>query len=279
MKLRIQYATKYRYTEAVSFSPHIFRLLPKADLHLKVERFDFSTNAGADVQQRRDLFDNIVAHCFYPGTAQALWARLEMVLRVEERNPFHFLLAPHATELPFAYQPREAAVLAPYLQRQSHPVEFPFWKLERGATIARLLELNAALQEHLRYERREEGAAWTPAETLAAGRGACRDFAVLLAETLRGVGIAARLASGYLWETGEGRRVAEGALHAWTEAYLPGAGWVGIDPANGIFCNHLHITAATGLTPEDIAPITGRYFSERPVESSMSASLQLEAST
>jgi transglutaminase-like putative cysteine protease len=277
MKLRIQYATEYRYSEAVSFSPHIFRLLPKADLHLKVERFDFKTNEHADVQQRRDLFDNIVAQCFYPGTAPALWARLEMELQLEEKNPFHFLLAPYAAELPFTYQAREAAVLAPYLRHQSHPVELPFWKPERGATVARLLELNAALQEHIRYERREEGAAWTPAETLAAGYGACRDFAVLLAETLRGTGIAARLASGYLCETGNARKTAEGALHAWTEAYLPGAGWVGIDPANGIFCNHLHITAATGLTPEDIAPISGRYFSDRQVGSSMSTSLQLEA--
>ena len=103
--------------------------------------------------------------------------------------------------------------------------------------------------DHLAYERREEGVAREPAETIALGRGACRDFAVLLAVLLRQMGVAARLASGYMVETGERERRAEGALHAWTEAYLPGAGWIGLDPTNGILCDHHHILAAVGLEP------------------------------
>lgn len=275
MKIRIRYFTEYRYEEAVSFSPHIFRLLPKADLHLAVEKLDFATNDGADVQQRRDLFDNIVASCFYPDLQRSLWLRLGMELRLQERNPFHFLLAPHASEVPFIYDAHERRVLEPYLALQHQRVELPFWRLQPKATVPALVELNAAIHEHLQYERREEGAPWNPSETLHAGRGACRDFAVLLAETLRAIGIAARLASGYLCEPGDGAKRAEGALHAWTEAYLPGAGWVGLDPANGIFCNHLHITAATGLTPDDVAPVSGRYFASRQVASEMTASLEV----
>src|SRR5690606_25617776 len=99
---------------------------------------------------------------------------------------------------------------------------------------------------------------------------------VLLADTLRRAGIAARLASGYLWEEpSEAERRAEGALHAWTEAYLPGAGWVGLDPTNGVFCNHHHITAAVGLTPEDVEPISGHYYADRHVPSEMSVTLEL----
>jgi len=135
--------------------------------------------------------------------------------------------------------------------------------------------LNSAIHDHLAYERRDEGAAYTPEETLRLGRGACRDFAVLLAEVARGLGLAARLASGYLCEFGSAEKRAEGALHAWTEIYLPGAGWVGFDPTNGYLCNHHHITAAVGFTPEDISPILGRYFHPTPVAGSMTASLQI----
>ena len=276
MKVTIRYHTEYLYDEAVSFSPHTFRLFPKADTHTSVERLVFETNKGAQVQHRRDLFDNMVASCFYPGLYPALWVRLEIDLRVQEKNAFQFLLASHALELPFQYEPRERLTLEPFLHPLNPRVELPFWKFRPQPTVSSLIELNTALFEKLRYERRDEGVARTPAETLAAGGGACRDFAVLLAETLRGIGVAARLASGYLWEgnsTGEKR--AEGALHAWTEAYLPGAGWVGLDPANGVFCNHNHIAAAVGLTPDDVAPITGHYYADHPVSSRMSASLQL----
>ena len=280
MKLSIRYETSYRYERAVSFSPHIFRLLPKPDAHLAVERLVFRTNDGADVQHRRDLFDNIVASCFYPALGETLSASVEIDLRLGEKNPFHFLLASHALECPFAYEPQEQRILAPFLEGGAAPVELPFWKVSRGPTISVLTALNRAIFENLGYERREEGAARTSSQTLAASAGACRDFAVLLADVLRGIGVAARLASGYLWEgDSKGERRAEGSLHAWTEAYLPGAGWVGLDPTNGVLCNHNHIATAVGLTPEDVAPITGRYFADGPVHAVMSAKLELAATS
>jgi len=142
-------------------------------------------------------------------------------------------------------------------------------------TVDTLVALNAALHDNLAYERREEGAAYAPEETLRLGRGSCRDFTVLLAEVARSLGLAARLASGYLCEFGNESKVAEGALHAWTEIYLPGAGWVGFDPTNGYLCNHHHITAAVGLTPEDISPILGNYFHPTHVPAQMTTSLQI----
>ena len=276
MKIQIVYQAQYSYAEAVTFSPHLFRLFPKAERHLRVLSSTFQTNADAVVSYRRDLFDNDIASCFYPEKSALLQASFNLELAVEERNAFGFLVASHALDLPFTYQPAEARVLSPYLQTGKR-IALPFWKTPERTrpTVETLIELNDAIHTNLEYERREEGEPHPPEELLQRGAGACRDFAVLLAEVLRGFGIAARLASGYLCEFGDGEKVAEGSLHAWTEAYLPGAGWLGMDPTNGTFCDHHHLTAAVGLTPEDISPVLGNYYSKRHIPSQMHASLQI----
>jgi transglutaminase-like putative cysteine protease len=276
MKIAIHYQTQYAYAEPVSFSLHLFRLFPKADRHLALRKVSFQTNADAVVSYRRDLFDNEIASVFYPSHSALLTAQLSLELEVEERNAFGFLLDSHALEAPFPYKPEEQRVLAPFCSGNT-PVTLPFWSPPPTpqATIATLVELNRALHENLIYERREEGDPRSPAETVAMGRGACRDFAVLMAATLRGMGLAARVVSGYLCEFGETEKHAEGALHAWTETYLPGAGWIGFDPTNGILCNHNHIPTAVGLSAQDIAPIFGRYFHKTHVPALMTASLQI----
>ena len=276
MKIGISYQTQYLYEEPVSFSSHLFRLFPKADRHVAVRRLLFQTNTNAAVNYRRDLFDNEIASCFYPGKSALLGASLQIEIELMPRNAFGFLLDSHALDLPFVYTAREAHALAPYLQKKPAPV-LAFWSppLLPRPTVETLVELNSALHENLAYERREEGAAYMPEETLRLGRGSCRDFAVLLAEVARGLGLAARLASGYLCEFGSAEKRAEGALHAWTEIYLPGAGWVGFDPTNGYLCNHHHITAAVGFTPEDISPILGNYYHPTHVPAHMTASLQI----
>jgi transglutaminase-like putative cysteine protease len=276
MKVEIQYQSQYAYAEVVSFSPHVYRLFPKAERHLRVLQSDFQTNPGASVNYRRDLFDNEIASCFYPGQSALLQASFRLELDVAKKNAFGFLLASHALDLPFTYKPEDLRILQPYRDGAT-PIELPFWKLQTRPrpTLETLIELNDALHDHLAYERRDEGDPYSPAETIARRRGACRDFAVLLAEVLRGLGLAARLASGYLCEFGDSGKVAEGSLHAWTEVYLPGAGWVGMDPTNGTFCDHHHLTAAVGLTPGDIAPVVGNYYHSKHVPAQMSASLQI----
>lgn len=276
VKIGIHYQTQYAYAELVSFSTHVFRLFPKSDRHVSVRRLAFQTNADARVSYRRDLFDNEIASSFYPEKSALLQAALQIELELTPRNAFSFLLDSHALDLPFQYTPQEVHALSPYLQNRPAP-PLPFWEPPTGPqpTVETLVALNSALHDHLTYERRDEGAAYTPEETLRLGRGACRDFAVLLAEVSRGLGLAARLASGYLCEFGSAEKRAEGALHAWTEIYLPGAGWVGFDPTNGYLCNHHHITAAVGFTPEDISPILGRYFHSTHVPAMMTATLQI----
>ncbi len=276
MKIRIAYQTQFAYAEPVSFSLHLFRLFPKTGHHLTVHQLAFQTNAGADVHYRHDLFDNEIASVFYPGKSALLAASLLIELDVQERNPFGFILAKHAVDFPFRYTPREADVLAPYLR--GSPLTLPFWSPPKtpAPTVEALVGLNAALHENIAYSRREEGAAHAAAKTLRLGSGSCRDYAVLLAEAARGVGVAARLASGYLCEFEAGEKVAEGALHAWTELYLPGAGWIGFDPTNGYLCNHYHLTAAVGLTPDDISPIAGTFAPPLPFPPTMTASLHID---
>ncbi|MEA3207539.1 MAG: hypothetical protein QOE70_596 [Chthoniobacter sp.] len=276
MKVQILYQTQYAYLETVTFSPHLFRLFPKAGHHVRVLRSQFQTNLDAVVNYRRDLFDNEIASCWYPEKSALLQASFDLELEVEEHSAFGFLVASHALDLPFNYQPAERAVLAPYLDGGTR-IDLPFWKVppQPRPTVETLLAINEAIHQNLEYERREEGDPHSPEELLARGAGACRDFAVLLAEVLRGLGVASRLASGYLCEFGEGEKVAEGALHAWTEAYIPGAGWVGMDPTNGTFCDHHHLTAAVGLTPEDISPVLGSYYNKKHVPQQMTASLQV----
>jgi transglutaminase-like putative cysteine protease len=276
MKVAIRYQAQYLYGEPVSFSPHVFRLFPKAGTRLTVHRVALQTNADALVTFRRDIFDNEVASAFYPRSDALLAANLELDLDVQEWNAFDFLLSSHALAMPFTYTPGELHSLRPFLSDAPGPV-LPFWKVPASPrpTVETLVGLNDAIHRGFAYERRDEGEAFLPEETLARGAGACRDFAVLLAAVLRGLGIAARLASGYLCEFGEGEKRAEGSLHAWVEAYLPGAGWVGMDPTNGTFCDHHHLTAAVGLTPADIAPIAGTYYHDTRVTSLMSASLQV----
>jgi transglutaminase-like putative cysteine protease len=279
VKLGLRYETAYRYEEPVSFSPHEVRLFPRADRFSRVRHLGLKVNGDAVVRFSRDVFDNVVASCFFPVRLLELCFEVEIDLDLEEKDAFDFILREDAVEMPFVYNPELARVLAPYLQRQTtDPLAIPGWTPpaeERKGTVSSLVALVHALHECIGYQRREEGAALSPAETLRLGRGACRDVAVLLAEVLRAAGLAARLVSGYLRENEAESRRAEGSLHAWTEVFLPGAGWVGMDATNGVLCNHNFIAAAVGLLPAEITPIAGSFYHERKLGATMTSRLEL----
>ena len=280
MKLGIRYETAYRYAAPVSFSTHEIRLFPRADVFTSTRRLKFETNEGAAVRFGRDVFDNCVAACSFPEPAPELHFQLELDLELIKKDPFDFLLASEALTLPLFYERRLRAVLAPFQTASpSTLLQVPRWEPPSAAsprpTVATLVELNERLHECVGYERREEGPARTPEETLRTGKGACRDVALLLAALLRQCGLAARLTSGYLREADSDSRRAEGSLHAWTEVYLPGAGWVGMDATNGVFCNHNFISAAVGSEPADVTPIDGSFYSPKPMSAHMTSRLEL----
>ncbi len=289
MNALIEYKAVYDYEKPVNFAPHIVRTFPRSDTATRYRRLHFETNAEADVQMRRDLFDNEFALCFYPAWESRelrFEARFEMEIR--EKNPFHFLVAAHAAELPFEYTAAERHALAPYLVMEpgERDLELPFWRRPAAPrpTAEIILELTKAIFENIEYERREDGEARTPAETVGLGRGACRDSCLLLAAMFRRLGLAARIVSGYLVDLEGAGGVehvhrAEGAFHAWTETYVPGAGWIGCDGSNGVFCDHTFIAVAVGIAQSDIAPVTGRYYHRETVSSKLTAELTVREIT
>lgn len=284
MKLAIRYSAVYQYEEPASFSPHIARIFPRQDLSARVDRTDFHTNEGADVQFRQDLFGSTVARCFYPEMEDHLDHKLELDLTIEPRNAFHFLLDTHALEMPFTYQPQEAAALGPYLNIQNLPGPLPE-VLQRPdqprPTVEALIAMNEWLFKNIAYEVRPEGEPFPPEKTLRELHGSCRDYAAVLVDVLRLQGVATRLASGFLWADASDDRPsrAENAMHAWIEAFLPGAGWVGLDPTNGVFCDHHYLPTAVGLTPADISPISGSYFGKKSIRHTLTTDLSVKEIT
>ena len=183
-------------------------------------------------------------------------------------NPFAFLLEPEAEAIPFTYKPEVARNLEPflsvepagrYLSEFVDSVRFP------QSTIALLLGLNERIRNQVAYTTRLEHGVQTCEQTLAMGTGSCRDSSWLLVQVCRQLGIAARFVSGYLIQLADdGPLAAEGAhktdsvdLHAWAEVYLPGAGWVGMDPTSGLLTTEGHIPLACSSKPGDAAPVGG----------------------
>jgi hypothetical protein len=279
VRISVRYSARFEYAQHASFSPHRVRLFPRHELFINIERIAFSTHASADIQYRHDLFDNVTAICVYPDPLDALEFKLECDASVQSWDPFKFLLDSHAVKLPFEYRPEEAAVLAPFRRKRFRTGVLPaaLTPASPRATTEAIVGINSWLHENIEYERRETGDAYPPRTTLERQKGSCRDFAVLLAEVLKTHGLAVRLASGYLWEdkSGIGPEHAQNAFHAWVETYLPGAGWVGLDPTNGILCEHHFLATAVGLSAEDIAPIVGHYYGKQTIASVLTTSLDI----
>ena len=225
------------------------------------------------------MFDNLTAICVYPDPLDALEFKLEFDASVQAWDPFKFLLDSHAVKLPFEYRPEEAAVLAPFRRKRFRTGALPaaLTPASPRPTVEAIVGINSWLHENIEYERREKGDAYPPRTTLERQKGSCRDFAVLLAEVLKTHGLAVRLTSGYLWEdkSGIGPEHAQNAFHAWVETYLPGAGWVGLDPTNGIVCEHHFLATAVGLSADDIAPIVGHYYGKQTIASVLTTSLDI----
>jgi uncharacterized protein (DUF2126 family)/transglutaminase-like putative cysteine protease len=240
-----------------------------------VEHYALQLPASAAVRWQQDPFGNHVAHVsFRKGTLlPALEVVVELAVDLRPVNPFDFFIDERCEAVPFTYPPELARDLVPFLDRTDPELasgprfEALLATLPAGGpTVEFVVEVNRLVNQALKYVIREEPGLWTPEETLTQGRGSCRDQAVLLVALLRARGLAARFASGYLVQLadegmlpdqpkGVGRDVAD--LHAWTEVFLPGGGWIGLDPTSGLLCGEGHIPLASVARPALGSPLEG----------------------
>jgi transglutaminase-like putative cysteine protease len=270
MFLRIDHTTLYRYAVPVGFVPHLLRLLPRTVPGLHLLQSKLTINPTAAVKWNLDLLGNIVGVATFPGSSDELLIKSSLLLEQYHTNPFDFLLEGRALSLPLAYEDRERSLLAPFLQISDPGAASllgdwlkPFLDRNRDLnnqpfTLGTLTGLNAAIPTMFRYAARHTDGVLSVRELLDSGEGTCRDFANLMIQAARFLGIAARYISGYLCSS-PGGVGGQSFTHAWCEFYLPGAGWRSFDPTNGILADAHHIAIAISVNAGEIPPVEGNY--------------------
>lgn len=288
-KLEIVHRTRYEYSEPVTLGDHRLMFRPRDSHDLRLLQTGLAIQPAAQVRWIHDPFGNSIAIASFEGSTQAL--ELTSTIQLE-----HFAAPPelspieeYARTLPFSYLAEEAPDLLRYVERH-YPdpnAEVSTWTKQflegEGSTdtFATLTRLCKGIQETLNYAMRFEIGTQPPATTLQSGGGTCRDYALLMMEGVRSLGIAARFITGYLYDpaldAAPGEEVAHAHPHAWLEAYLPGAGWVEFDPTNGIIGSERLIRVGVGRDPEQAMPIKGTFTGSPDVIVTTAVDVQVRA--
>ena len=268
IQVALNHRTIYRYERAISLGPQVIQLRPA--LHCRTPILSYAlevTPSEHILNWQLDPHNNRLARIIFQGKTNELVVDVSFVADLSPINPFDFFLEPGIDEFPFAYAPDLAKDLEPHL-RSDPPGPLLRAFLEsfagrKGGTIDLLLDLNRKIREEIAYVTRLDPGVQTCEETLDKRSGSCRDSAWLLVVSLRTLGIAARFVSGYLIQLAaeegapDGPREDSAELHAWAEAFLPGAGWIGLDPTSGLLAGEGHIPLVCTPTASQAAPIAG----------------------
>jgi uncharacterized protein (DUF2126 family) len=268
----LNHVTTYHYDRLVGLSPQVVRLRPAPHSRTRVLSYSMRVQPGDHfVNWQQDPFANYLARLVFPQPTQELTVTVDLVVEMAIHNPFDFFLEPAAEHYPFTYDAALEHDLAPYLACDpATPLLATFVETlpkQRQRTIDLLVAINQRLQRDIGYLVRMEPGVRTPEETLSLGSGSCRDTGWLLVQVLRHLGLAARFVSGYLIQLQPDVKSLDGPagpeadftdLHAWCEVYLPGAGWIGLDPTSGLLAGEGHIPLACTPDPSSAAPVTGR---------------------
>ncbi len=271
IRVAIHHRTRYRYDRRVSLSPQIIRLRPAAHSRTPIVSYSLRVTPGDHfLNWQQDPHGNYLARLVFPKPVNELLVDVDVVADMVTVNPFDFFLDAEAETIPFAYAPEVAKDLVPYLEigpADERLLRYVDALRKEGLkTVDYLVELNQRLQKDVKYLIRLEHGVQSPDETLRLGSGSCRDSAWLFVQVLRRLGMAARFVSGYLVQLTPDIKPLDGPagppqdftdLHAWTEVFLPGAGWVGLDPTSGLFAGEGHIPLACTPEPLSAAPISG----------------------
>ncbi|HWC62418.1 MAG TPA: transglutaminase family protein, partial [Rhizomicrobium sp.] len=267
----IHHTTRYRYDRRIQLGAQTVRLRPAPHCRSKILAYDLKVEPETHfLNWQQDPQSNWLARVLVPEKTDHFSVTVDLTVQLDVINPFDFFLEPEAEHFPFAYAPETKAELEPYLRTRDCGALFDTFAAgiprERKPTTAFLFDLNARLSREIAYLIRMEPGIQTPGETLKKKSGSCRDSSWLLVQVLRHLGLAARFASGYLIQLTPDVKSLDGPsgpaqdftdLHAWCEVYLPGAGWVGLDPTSGLFAGEGHIPLACAANPTLAAPISG----------------------
>jgi uncharacterized protein (DUF2126 family)/transglutaminase-like putative cysteine protease len=271
IRVGLHHVTEYHYDKLISLGPHVVRLRPAP--HCRTPILSYSLKVKPEdhfINWQQDPHGNFLARFVFPKQTKILRVEVDVVAEMIVINPFDFFLEEYAQKFPFKYEEGLARELRPYLETLPETPEFNKFmrkvsRESRGTTDS-LVTINQLLQSEIKYLIRLEPGVQTPEETLIKRSGSCRDSAWLMVQMLRSLGLAARFVSGYLIQLTADVKSLDGPsgptadftdLHAWTEVYLPGAGWVGLDPTSGLLAGEGHIPLAATPDPSSAAPITG----------------------
>jgi len=264
--LTVRHATVYRYREPVIFGEHRMMFRPRESHDLRLIGINLAiTPQPTRLRWLHDPFDNSVTIATFDGPASELNFESTVHLEHFESTLPEYPLEEYAHQYPFRYADEDLPNLMRALDRQYPGERVDKWALQfldsavATETMKMLRAMTHGIREQIRYNRRAEKGVQTPEETLQIGRGSCRDFAVLMMDAARSLGIAARFVSGYIFIPDSSGLAGGGATHAWMQAYLPGAGWVDFDPTNSIIGNRNLIRVAVAWSPEHVLPLWGTY--------------------
>jgi transglutaminase-like putative cysteine protease len=291
VQYEIVHTTVYHYKQPVTFGEHRVMFRPRDSHDLRVLATDLQVSPASQVRMIQDPHSNSVALVQPDEPASELKIVCRFTIEHAHTNNEELPLAPSAEVFPFAYSVEERFDLEQYLRPHHDDPggHLTAWARQflrtDGLTGTRelLLNMNQFIRANFQYAARDEEGTQTPQETLKRSTGSCRDFALLMMEAVRRLGVATRFVSGYLYDPaldgGEANAtVGAGATHAWLQAYLPGAGWVPFDPTNNLTGGNQLIRVGVARDPSQAPPIAGSWFGEAGDYLGMTVSVAVQRS-
>jgi uncharacterized protein (DUF2126 family)/transglutaminase-like putative cysteine protease len=271
IRVAIRHKTIYSFDRSVSLSPHVFRLRPAVHSRTPIKAYTLRIEPKTHfINWQQDPFGNFLARVVFPEKCQKLSVEVEVIADMTVINPFDFFVEDYAEKYPFKYDSLNLKELQPYLEITEQGPLLDQWlkdfDLSKRNISDFLVDINRKVFESISYNIRMEVGIQNCEQTLEKRSGSCRDSAWLLVQILRHLGLAARFVSGYLVQLKADIKAVDGPsgpeqdftdLHAWTEVYVPGAGWIGLDPTSGLLAGEGHIPLACTPDPASAAPVIG----------------------
>ncbi len=278
-RLRIKHLTEYHFPDEVTLNPHKLLIRPREGHYVRIESSKLVISPKYKIKWQRDVLDNSLAIVQFLERTNKLTIASEVVIQHYDQAPYDFSVEAYAQNYPFIYPLDEQADLAPFqiptFSMDQYVVsdwlrQFNWYGMQ---TVSLLMLLNQTISQQFRYQVREEAGVQTPAQTLMQRSGSCRDYATLLIEACRCLGLASRFVSGYLHAPAT--EVGNATTHAWVEVYLPGTGWKGFDPTSGEVTGNRHIAVAVARNPETVSPVSGSFIALGLMSTQMIVNVQV----